>query len=326
MKEYRGWGNDIFEISVVIDTLLQHHYTISPCQTPWFRTLSATDQKHRQSKGLPVTPAKLSYFWERLANLARRVAWMTSLSGNPLTALRLVLGIRKDIFAPQVIPVASGKIVFRGVDEQALKEVLIDLEYAFLEDALRDVTSPHVLDVGAHIGTFAIWLLGVNPRARIVSVEADPETYKLIERNAMSSRDLGLSWNTIHAAASMRDGDIVFLSDSGPSMSHRIEANGTVAVQTTSLTTLLDQTASQGRKIDLMKVDIEGSEEDFLCAMPEILAHVQALVIELHPSLCNTERVCSHLVRYFDEIIEVGGRTSSKPLLYCRRSSNWSAV
>ncbi|OKH87453.1 FkbM family methyltransferase [Thalassospira sp. TSL5-1] len=249
---------------------------------------------------------------------------MTKLSGNPLTALRLVLGIRKDIYAPQLIHAASGDIVFRGIDEQALKEVLIDLEYAFLDDELRNITSPAVLDVGTHIGTFAIWLLGVNPKAQIVSVEADPETYKLVECNAANRRRLGCSWSTVHAAASKRDGDTVFLSDSGPSMSHRVEANGAIPVQTTSLATLVNQAASQNHEIDLMKVDIEGSEEDFLCGTHEILAKVKNLVIELHPSLCDTERVCKHLSIYFDEITEVGGRASSKPLLYCKRSKNWS--
>lgn len=273
-----------------------------------------------------MTPTKLSHLWERLGNLTKRVAWMTSLNGHPLATLKLIWDIRKDIYAPQVMSTISGEIAFRGVDEQALKEVLVDLEYAFLEDALRNISSPNVLDVGAHIGTFPIWLFDTNPDARIVSVEADPETYKLLKRNATDRNGRGFSWNTVHAAASTRDGDTVLLSNTGPSMSHRIEANGTIAVPTISLQTLINQFTSKDHKIDLMKIDIEGSEEDFLCAIPEILTQVQNLVIELHPNLCDTRRVFSQIAIYFDKITEINGRASAKPLLYCRRSKDNSAA
>ncbi|MCK5244957.1 MAG: hypothetical protein KAJ90_06775, partial [Desulfobacterales bacterium] len=65
---------------------------------------------------------------------------------------------------------------------------------------------------------------------------------------------------------------------------------------------------------------IEGSEEAFLCTSPDALKRVGSLVIELHPQLCDTDCVQLLLEEYFDHIEDIGGRKSTKPLLYCRRN------
>lgn len=57
---------------------------------------------------------------------------------------------------------------------QALKEVFVDQEYAFVADYLSDLSSSIILDVGAHTGTFALSVYSVVPNARIVS-EVVPE-------------------------------------------------------------------------------------------------------------------------------------------------------
>jgi hypothetical protein len=98
-------------------------------------------------------------------------------------------------------------------------------------------------------------------------------------------------------------------------MSHKVSAKGSVQVKGISLAAL-----TEGRgDIDLMKVDIEGAEEAFLCADPAALTPVKRLVIELHPQLCDTQRVRDVLQKAFSQIVEIHGRTSSKPLLYCRK-------
>lgn len=269
---------------------------------------------------------KQASFQKRLVEFLRRLRWMSTLNGNYGASLGVLLSIRRDMSAPQVLRTPSGDIAFRGTDEQALKEVLIDREYAFLDDVLAASETPHVLDVGAHIGTFALWVLGRNPRARVLSVEADPRTFELVERNAAVRRARGLNWSTVHAAAGARDGDVVRLSDDGPSMSHRVAADGRVEVSTASFASLLDRAAGPDGRIDLLKVDIEGSEEAFLCDTSGLLNRVGALVIELHPALCDTDRVRAQLAAHFDDISEVQGRYSSKPLLYCRRKAARAAA
>lgn len=197
----------------------------------------------------------------------------------------------------------------------AVKEVLVDREYGVVLPRLAD--APLVLDVGAHIGLFALWLLKERPRARVWSVEPDPQTYGILGRNLAAARDGGAQWDGVNAAAWAEDEKELRFSGAGPSMSHRVSGSGDIVVRGIALKTLLDGLADRSGAIDLMKVDIEGSEEAFLCTTPELLHRVRNLVVELHPKLCNTQRVLEVLRGSYRTVIEVQHRTSLKPLLLC---------
>lgn len=246
---------------------------------------------------------------------------MAPLAGGPAIAVSTLMRIRKDRDAVQSVFYDGTPVRFRGIDEQALREVLVDREYAFLTDFLSATPVPTILDIGAHIGTFAIWVFSVNAKARVLSVEADPRTYWVTDLNAAAFTEGGTDWQVIHGAAAGEDGDILHLLDAGPSMSHRIDPHGTIEVHGTSLTRLLDRIAPDGASVDLVKIDVEGSEEAFLCAAPEALKRVKSLVIELHPQLCDTNRVQLLIEEHFGRIKYVGGRKSAKPLLYCSRNA-----
>lgn len=255
----------------------------------------------------------------RLACLFQRIIKLSFFTGSLLSSFSLILRIRRDHCAVQTVDYCGSALNFRGYDELALYEVLVDEEYKFLKELLISISEPLVLDVGAHIGSFAIWVFGVNSKANILSVEADPETHKVISLNKSSFVQEGARWEVIHKAAARQDGSILRLSNEGPSMSHHISLDGDVEVPGISLLALLNRLASDGGNVDLVKIDIEGSEEAFLFAAPDALERVDSLVIELHPHLCDTVRVQTLLAGYFNRIEDIGGRQSSKPLLYCRR-------
>lgn len=258
----------------------------------------------------------------RFSSPATRIRWLSGLSGGLLPAFKTMVRIRLDGEQIQRARYDGTPIYFRGVDEQALKEVLIDREYEFLAKELRTKPVPRVLDVGAHIGTFAMWALATNPSSRITSLEASPDTYEVLLTNRDEWRRSGSSWNALRGAAGARDGGVVRMAIAQDSMSNRVSVDGTVEVKTMSLGTLLRDSLGDGGDIDMMKVDIEGAEEDFLCSEPELLARIGAMVIELHPIHCNTKRVEQLLSQHFSSIEPIGGRQSSKPLLYCRRNSH----
>ena len=101
-------------------------------------------------------------------------------------------------------------------------------------------------------------------------------------------------------------------------MSNRIEDSGDISVQGVTYSKLLEEIGSP-MNIDLMKIDIEGSEEAFICDLPDIFQHVERLVIEIHPNLCDAHRVMDTLHNQFHQISEIKDRISSKPLIYCYR-------
>lgn len=259
-------------------------------------------------------------FFRRLVSFVERVRWMSSLAGSYRKAAAIIFRIRRNPGALQVIPFRGFPVQFRGADEQAIREVLVDQEYEFLRDFLRERPRPRVLDVGAHIGTFGMWLYSESPGAKVLSVEADPATYQVASLNIATGRSVGADWEVMHGAAGSADGEFVRFSSNGPSMSHRIAAEGDVEVPVVSLATLLSLLAADGGRIDLAKVDIEGSEEAFLAEVPAALERIDAFVIELHPGLCDTDHVRAVLNQHFDHIENVGGRKSTKPLLFCTRN------
>ncbi|MYB77336.1 MAG: hypothetical protein F4X83_09620, partial [Chloroflexi bacterium] len=103
------------------------------------------------------------------------------------------------------------------------------------------------------------------------------------------------------------------------SMSSRVDDGGALLAKSVSLPSLVNRCAPAGEDIDLAKIDIEGSEEAFLCSHPEALRRIRTLIVELHPDLCDAERVKAVLEDAYISVIEIAGRTSAKPLLYCRR-------
>ena len=104
------------------------------------------------------------------------------------------------------------------------------------------------------------------PNAQIISLEADPQTYDILKNN--TDHQSG-DWTSIHAAAGSQEGKTVHLSDEGPSMSHRIAEHGQISISTISLASLIKRLSDKrDEKVDLVKIDIEGSEEDFSLPKP----------------------------------------------------------
>lgn len=201
---------------------------------------------------------------------------------------------------------------FRAKDVSGVREVLRDKEYSFLDSYLASKTNPVIADIGAHIGTFSLYCFSKNPGTRILSVEASPSTYALL--NDTVSQQNQKTWTVIHRAA-WKDGESVSFSDAGDAMSHKVDANGTLRVEGISLSSILEKTGA----IDIAKIDIEGAEEVFLFNTPEALDRISTLVIELHPDRINEKAVRDLLNSKFTQVKDIQGRISSKPLLLCTR-------
>ena len=212
------------------------------------------------------------------------------------------------------------RVLFRTQDEIVLKEVLADDEYVFASGCFGDLAEPRILDLGAHIGTFSLWCLCQMPSARILCVEANPDTFRILKMNAHHWMRTGAQLRVVHAAASGRSGELVAIREGATSsMSSRVDGQGTLVAHSLSFPALIELFVPEGSDVDLAKIDIEGSEEELICSHPEALLRIRTLIVELHPDLCDAGMVRAILERTYPFVVEVGRRTSGKPLLYCRR-------
>lgn len=252
----------------------------------------------------------------RLASFLQNVDTLATVMPGKLEAATYILHSKLNHDAVANGAYKGQPFIFRRDDIPAVREVLEKQEYSVLTPHITASESPLILDIGAHIGTTSLWILGVNPKARILSVEANTGNYNWLQKNHHAAQSRYQNWKIIYGAAwKDRDG-VSFISD-GPTMSRRVGGQSAEKVPTHTFPDLINLIAPQNEMIDLAKIDIEGAEEAFICAHPECLKRLKAVVIELHPNLCDTERVLDALKAVFNTIKPVHDRKSSKPLLIC---------
>lgn len=139
-----------------------------------------------------------------------------------------------------------------------------------------------VLDLGANIGLFGVYVLGRWPAAEIHSFEPDPTNLRMLER-VIAANGLQQRWSVTPAAVSNRAGEISFaaglFADSHLATDAEADAPATITVRCADL-------FAEDHDVDLMKMDIEGGEWPIL-ADPR-LAELQAdmLVLEWHARGC----------------------------------------
>lgn len=162
---------------------------------------------------------------------------------------------------------------------RALADIFVEGEY---EHQLAEAPAV-IVDLGANVGQAALYFRRRYPEARIVSVEPDPDTFALLQRN------LGSDSRTLlrQAAITPYDGQFGLQRTLGQSwctcvgeaVPHGAKIRGL------TLETLL---AEEGiAEVDLMKVDIEGLELEVLgssAAMPR----VQCVIGEFHDWMLST--------------------------------------
>lgn len=140
-----------------------------------------------------------------------------------------------------------------------------------------------VVDVGAGTGTeLNLFSEAVGPAGHVYAIEADPQTFQWLRRR----RDLNqlLNVTLIHAAVVDRSGAEVLISSAGPHETHRLVSNG--PGHRVSATTLDEQVAEHGiRRIDLLKINVEGAERLVLAGMDRSFGLVRNVVVSCHDYL-----------------------------------------
>ncbi len=222
--------------------------------------------------------------------------------------------VRRKLFGKSITSAQySGmKFVFRYQDMSAIEETLMRGEYDFIVPVLKSVESPVIIDVGMNVGDFAVMALAHNSKSRIIGIEAHPGTAQIAERNSLLNQDK--KW-VVHNRAAWKNNDVIYLETGNVSVSTKVSNSGKLPVQGMDMPSLFKLLHEDC--VDIMKIDIEGAEEDFLCAYPEYLSKIQHLIVEIHPLACDEMKIRNVLNLRFSKVEDVSGRISSKPLLHC---------
>lgn len=256
----------------------------------------------------------MASFYAHGKNFITRLGWLSPLMGGLFPTSCYLISARGKPFAVGRALYEGSAFDFRNCDATAVKEVLVDAEYDFLDTFLSSCEKPVVIDVGAHIGTFSLWLYHRNPHVQVLMVEADPSNYELLVSNVGHTYS-DQQYKALNNAA-WRNNDALKFSTAGDSMGHKVALDGDIQVKGITFAEIVALALEGQDRIDLMKIDIEGAEEAFFEGAELMLDKVGRVVIELHPKLCDTDKVKGILEKRYNTIREVS-RIDAKPVLYC---------
>jgi FkbM family methyltransferase len=165
-------------------------------------------------------------------------------------------------------------------DVATLDEVFYKREYDFPDPIRRALNSsdvrPSVVDVGANIGLFDLWVLRHFPDAVVTAIEPDPWNLEVLRR-CVTLNDRSGRWTVLEAAASIQEGTASFTAG-GASLSRIEPDGGNVTVRTIDVFPYLE-------RADLIKIDIEGGEWAILTDPRFRGLSPRGLVLEYHPHL-----------------------------------------
>lgn len=135
-----------------------------------------------------------------------------------------------------------------------------------------------VLDLGANIGMTSVWLANRYPVKKVIAVEPAKSNEALTRRNLMQNQVGAI---VIAAAIGSRDGSITFVEHPASNFgtANYSESGSTSLI---SMNTLMERYCN-GKRIDLLKLDIEGGEQELLSSNLEWLERVDAIIAEFHP-------------------------------------------
>jgi len=170
------------------------------------------------------------------------------------------------------------------------KEIFVDELYKFESDSKK----PVIYDCGANIGMSCLYFKKLYPKAKIKAFEADIEIAKILEANLAKNSVLN-GVDIINSAVWIDDKGVEFSSEGADGGSIYGNANK-IKMKSIRLKDFLEKE----KKVDLLKIDIEGAEYDVLKDCKESLSNVENLFVEYH-SWNNSNQKLSEILDIFEK-------------------------
>jgi FkbM family methyltransferase len=174
------------------------------------------------------------------------------------------------------------RLRLNGSDLKTFVEVIADNQYE-----LPIETEPKVIvDAGANIGLASVFFAVHYPCAQVLAIEPDSGNCDLFLENTKAYRNVRLT----RAALWTRCGRVMLSGQGGSTSAFRVEdAGGTsqargdsilTEVEAVDMVTLMSNHAAD--RVDVLKVDIEGSEAEVFRSSSTWIERVECIAIELH--------------------------------------------
>jgi len=187
--------------------------------------------------------------------------------------------------------------VFRlanGVEAEVPKTALFTFkELFFTDDYFRGLPRGRfddrpltVVDIGANVGYFSLYVFARFPGSRVIAFEPIEGNFRLLEANR--KRNAKLDWTLVRQAVFSKSGPLVLTM--APEDEYTADATifdnarggKEITVHAVTLAEILE-TSVRG-PVDYLKLDCEGAEYDVLYGCPsDLFERIRTIVVETHP-------------------------------------------
>jgi FkbM family methyltransferase len=169
-------------------------------------------------------------------------------------------------------------------------EIFVDGDYdEGIKLAAEKPGQLNILDLGANVGMFALRAAHLLHERdyRMICVEGNPRTAERLEQNVLSNR-LG-NVSPLNALVGEKGGV-------GHISNFDFSGHNTALTGRGKRVRYLDLSTLPFEDIDLLKCDIEGSEEAFTRNFPDVLSRARVAIFELHEAIIDSALVQSRLL------------------------------
>ncbi len=184
--------------------------------------------------------------------------------------------------SPVVVPIpgTTHRVVLRPgtVDRVTFREVFMEGLYEFPGYGEPD----WIIDVGANVGFVSVFFALRFPAARILAVEPEPRNAEVARHNTETFDSITL----VEAAVLARNGYAKILDDSSNADCFQFARSANAMDGSVPAVTIESLCQDFGvERIDVLKMDIEGSEREVLADSAGWLPKTRVLAIELHEQI-----------------------------------------
>lgn len=236
--------------------------------------------------------------------------WIAVQNLGFVSAVRVFSSIRNGSKL-QSIYALNRKVFYRGAADRGVMAHFFYPQTRIIDSATHPVRV--IVDAGANIGIETIRMRHFHPQAKILAIEADPGNFAVLTKNADEKVE------ALHCGVWSRETGLrVLPGDTNQGFSVRpVKSGETADIEAVPMSTLLERL---GGEIDILKMDIEGSEFEVFSSDTGWADHVKAFIIECpdndHPGA--TQKIFHTLGH-----LPLDAFVSGENLVLIRRDTGW---
>lgn len=183
--------------------------------------------------------------------------------------------------------------------QSVVAEIFKHREYRQAETAIIEAKANEcILDIGAHLGFFALYTRSLNPQAQIICLEPNKKNFEILKNNLKKNKIQNIVLLNMGLAADSGERQFSVSSDSHNSrmISVKNENIKHCVCKTISFSDLVAE--CNIKIISLLKMDIEGAEFEIIENMnKDDFALIKNIIFEYHNSVKNNHKKLEKILR-----------------------------